>query len=146
VTNRDADPDETEGRKLYRVSADNLAHAQTSMAARRVTMTEPMERRELPTQSPAVERAAIRRLAQTNGERRVTYTISELHALISECEAEAAAQAVQRERERWEAALICASCGGPYPNPDCGQRKNALDCGERVPCHPMMPDPPEDKT
>ena len=50
-----------------------------------------------------------------------------------------AAQAVARERERWEAALTCAACGGPYPNINCGPLKNAIDYGERVPCRPNVP-------
>lgn len=36
----DDDPDETEGRRLYRARADSLAHAEAAMAARRVQMTD----------------------------------------------------------------------------------------------------------
>jgi hypothetical protein len=35
-------------------------------------------------------------------------------------------------------ALRCGACAGPYPNPDCGHRKNARYLGERVPCVPML--------
>lgn len=40
----DDDPDETDGRKLYRASANNLARAQIAMASRQVQMTDQPKR------------------------------------------------------------------------------------------------------
>lgn len=37
--NRDDDPDETEGRKLYRDQANSLARAEIAMAERRVKLS-----------------------------------------------------------------------------------------------------------
>jgi hypothetical protein len=36
------------------------------------------------------------------------------------------------------AALHCAACDGPYPNPDCPHLRNASDMGERIPCAPAQ--------
>jgi hypothetical protein len=40
------------------------------------------------------------------------------------------------------AALHCAACDGPYPNPDCPHLRNASDMGERIPCVPALPATP----
>jgi hypothetical protein len=50
---------------------------------------------------------------------------------ISRFAAQRAAEAV--------AALHCAACDGPYPNPDCGHLRNARDMRERAPCRPAQP-------
>jgi hypothetical protein len=46
-----------------------------------------------------------------------------------------AAQVVQRAI----AALTCESCGGLYPNEDCGNRKNAIYLQKPIPCRPGQP-------
>lgn len=40
MNNHDNDPDETEGRKLYRAQADKLAASQVAMGKRRVKLAE----------------------------------------------------------------------------------------------------------
>lgn len=43
MTNRDNDPDETEGRRLYRIRADSLARAQQFIGRRTVSIVDDLE-------------------------------------------------------------------------------------------------------
>lgn len=62
---RDVDPDETEGRALYRAQADALARAQMSMARRRVTL-----KRKSPSPAEAREGRGLTTAGRASGPRR----------------------------------------------------------------------------